>query len=54
MRHAARIDAPGASNRIIAGTVERRKIIEPTHKLKIDQKKLQNCKSNILNLVNVL
>jgi len=28
--------------------------IEPTHKLKIDQKKLQNCKSNILNLVNVL
>ncbi|CAB1082578.1 hypothetical protein D1AOALGA4SA_10182 [Olavius algarvensis Delta 1 endosymbiont] len=29
-------------------------IIEPAHKLKIDQNKLQNCRSNILNLVNVL
>ncbi|GEM_PF-1105271 len=28
--------------------------IEPAHKLKIDQNKLQNCRSNILNLVNVL
>ncbi|CAB1072372.1 hypothetical protein D1AOALGA4SA_1557 [Olavius algarvensis Delta 1 endosymbiont] len=27
---------------------------EPAHKLKIDQNKLQNCRSNILNLVNVL
>ncbi|CAB1083160.1 hypothetical protein D1AOALGA4SA_10740, partial [Olavius algarvensis Delta 1 endosymbiont] len=27
--------------------------IEPAHKLKIDQNKLQNCRSNILNLVNV-
>ncbi|CAB1080966.1 hypothetical protein D1AOALGA4SA_8633 [Olavius algarvensis Delta 1 endosymbiont] len=30
------------------------KYIEPAHKLKIDQNKLQNCRSNILNLVNVL
>ncbi|CAB1076416.1 hypothetical protein D1AOALGA4SA_4212 [Olavius algarvensis Delta 1 endosymbiont] len=30
------------------------KLIEPAHKLKIDQNKLQNCRSNILNLVNVL
>ncbi|CAB1083954.1 Adenylate cyclase (EC [Olavius algarvensis Delta 1 endosymbiont] len=30
------------------------KILEPAHKLKIDQNKLQNCRSNILNLVNVL
>ncbi|CAB1080018.1 hypothetical protein D1AOALGA4SA_7715 [Olavius algarvensis Delta 1 endosymbiont] len=30
------------------------KTIEPAHKLKIDQNKLQNCRSNILNLVNVL
>ncbi|CAB1073699.1 hypothetical protein D1AOALGA4SA_1927 [Olavius algarvensis Delta 1 endosymbiont] len=30
------------------------KSIEPAHKLKIDQNKLQNCRSNILNLVNVL
>ncbi|CAB1084954.1 hypothetical protein D1AOALGA4SA_12452 [Olavius algarvensis Delta 1 endosymbiont] len=30
------------------------KVIEPAHKLKIDQNKLQNCRSNILNLVNVL
>ncbi|CAB1075070.1 hypothetical protein D1AOALGA4SA_2890 [Olavius algarvensis Delta 1 endosymbiont] len=30
------------------------KNIEPAHKLKIDQNKLQNCRSNILNLVNVL
>ncbi|CAB1076855.1 hypothetical protein D1AOALGA4SA_4652 [Olavius algarvensis Delta 1 endosymbiont] len=29
-------------------------VIEPAHKLKIDQNKLQNCRSNILNLVNVL
>ena len=29
-------------------------ILEPAHKLKIDQNKLQNCRSNILNLVNVL
>ncbi|CAB1082730.1 hypothetical protein D1AOALGA4SA_10330 [Olavius algarvensis Delta 1 endosymbiont] len=29
-------------------------LIEPAHKLKIDQNKLQNCRSNILNLVNVL
>ncbi|CAB1078770.1 hypothetical protein D1AOALGA4SA_6501 [Olavius algarvensis Delta 1 endosymbiont] len=29
-------------------------MIEPAHKLKIDQNKLQNCRSNILNLVNVL
>ncbi|CAB1085659.1 diguanylate cyclase/phosphodiesterase (GGDEF & EAL domains) with PAS/PAC sensor(s) [Olavius algarvensis Delta 1 endosymbiont] len=28
--------------------------LEPAHKLKIDQNKLQNCRSNILNLVNVL
>ncbi|CAB1068173.1 hypothetical protein D1AOALGA4SA_272 [Olavius algarvensis Delta 1 endosymbiont] len=28
--------------------------VEPAHKLKIDQNKLQNCRSNILNLVNVL
>ncbi|CAB1082205.1 hypothetical protein D1AOALGA4SA_9840 [Olavius algarvensis Delta 1 endosymbiont] len=28
--------------------------MEPAHKLKIDQNKLQNCRSNILNLVNVL
>jgi hypothetical protein len=28
--------------------------LEPTHKLKIDQKKLQNCKFKILILVNVL
>ncbi|CAB1067368.1 hypothetical protein D1AOALGA4SA_27 [Olavius algarvensis Delta 1 endosymbiont] len=31
-----------------------RELIEPAHKLKIDQNKLQNCRSNILNLVNVL
>ncbi|CAB1077963.1 hypothetical protein D1AOALGA4SA_5735 [Olavius algarvensis Delta 1 endosymbiont] len=31
-----------------------KKTIEPAHKLKIDQNKLQNCRSNILNLVNVL
>ncbi|CAB1084547.1 hypothetical protein D1AOALGA4SA_12061 [Olavius algarvensis Delta 1 endosymbiont] len=30
------------------------RFIEPAHKLKIDQNKLQNCRSNILNLVNVL
>ncbi|CAB1080343.1 hypothetical protein D1AOALGA4SA_8026 [Olavius algarvensis Delta 1 endosymbiont] len=34
--------------------IPRRHIIEPAHKLKIDQNKLQNCRSNILNLVNVL
>ncbi|CAB1071619.1 hypothetical protein D1AOALGA4SA_1286 [Olavius algarvensis Delta 1 endosymbiont] len=33
---------------------ERNEDIEPAHKLKIDQNKLQNCRSNILNLVNVL
>jgi len=29
-------------------------LIEPTHKLKIDQDNLRNCKFGILNLVNVL
>ena len=40
--------------RFIARCLWKTLSIEPTHKLKIDQKKLQNCKSNILNLVNVL
>ncbi|CAB1084184.1 hypothetical protein D1AOALGA4SA_11711 [Olavius algarvensis Delta 1 endosymbiont] len=31
-----------------------KQVIEPAHKLKIDQNKLQNCRSSILNLVNVL
>ncbi|CAB1074875.1 hypothetical protein D1AOALGA4SA_2695 [Olavius algarvensis Delta 1 endosymbiont] len=35
-------------------TLIRGNLIEPAHKLKIDQNKLQNCRSNILNLVNVL
>ncbi|CAB1077748.1 hypothetical protein D1AOALGA4SA_5526 [Olavius algarvensis Delta 1 endosymbiont] len=35
-------------------TMRRLKTLEPAHKLKIDQNKLQNCRSNILNLVNVL
>ncbi len=49
-------------NRIIQVLVNRQAVfklfvevtIEPAHKLKIDQNKLQNCRSNILNLVNVL
>ena len=36
------------------GTGYHKLTIEPAHKLKIDQNKLQNCRSNILNLVNVL
>ncbi|CAB1082704.1 hypothetical protein D1AOALGA4SA_10308 [Olavius algarvensis Delta 1 endosymbiont] len=36
------------------GTITQKKAKEPAHKLKIDQNKLQNCRSNILNLVNVL
>ena len=40
---------------LVLGQVERIVMpVEPTHKLKIDRKKLQNCKFNILNLVNVL
>ncbi|CAB1079025.1 hypothetical protein D1AOALGA4SA_6743 [Olavius algarvensis Delta 1 endosymbiont] len=35
-------------------TASKCRAIEPAHKLKIDQNKLQNCRSNILNLVNVL
>ncbi|CAB1067849.1 hypothetical protein D1AOALGA4SA_147 [Olavius algarvensis Delta 1 endosymbiont] len=35
-------------------SIKNYQIIEPAHKLKIDQNKLQNCRSNILNLVNVL
>jgi len=34
--------------------IHKEKSKEPAHKLKIDQNKLQNCRSNILNLVNVL
>ncbi|CAB1080440.1 hypothetical protein D1AOALGA4SA_8121 [Olavius algarvensis Delta 1 endosymbiont] len=39
---------------ILASTIALVLFIEPAHKLKIDQNKLQNCRSNILNLVNVL
>ncbi|CAB1076823.1 hypothetical protein D1AOALGA4SA_4620 [Olavius algarvensis Delta 1 endosymbiont] len=38
----------------LCGSAVKKNIIEPAHKLKIDQNKLQNCRSNILNLVNVL
>ncbi|CAB1077919.1 hypothetical protein D1AOALGA4SA_5695 [Olavius algarvensis Delta 1 endosymbiont] len=38
----------------MAFSVLKSRFIEPAHKLKIDQNKLQNCRSNILNLVNVL
>ena len=41
-------------NLLIFPFVPYQKYIEPAHKLKIDQNKLQNCRSNILNLVNVL
>ena len=37
------VDDPSTNN--LSGILNL--IIEPTHKLKIDQKKLQNCKSNI-------
>ncbi|CAB1078375.1 hypothetical protein D1AOALGA4SA_6120 [Olavius algarvensis Delta 1 endosymbiont] len=45
------LKAPRAFSQILGLVVL---TIEPAHKLKIDQNKLQNCRSNILNLVNVL
>ncbi|CAB1081115.1 hypothetical protein D1AOALGA4SA_8774 [Olavius algarvensis Delta 1 endosymbiont] len=39
---------------MLTSKLSARQSIEPAHKLKIDQNKLQNCRSNILNLVNVL
>ncbi|CAB1077110.1 hypothetical protein D1AOALGA4SA_4903 [Olavius algarvensis Delta 1 endosymbiont] len=49
--------SPGFSDRLTSSSARRPPkflTIEPAHKLKIDQNKLQNCRSNILNLVNVL
>ncbi|CAB1078297.1 hypothetical protein D1AOALGA4SA_6051 [Olavius algarvensis Delta 1 endosymbiont] len=51
---AARINDPSGQQVGIMFTSVREITIEPAHKLKIDQNKLQNCRSNILNLVNVL